>query len=374
MKTIPYGHQCIDEKDINEVTKVLRSDWITQGSKIEEFEKSVSQYTGAKYAVAVSSGTAALHIAAIAAGIKKGDEVITTPLTFVASSNCVLYCGGKPVFTDIETQVPNIDPRDVKRKITKKTKALIPVDYSGHPCELDEIYEIAKKENLVVIEDAAHGLGAKFRDTKIGSCKLSDMTILSFHPVKHITTGEGGMVLTNDKEMYDKLIKLRNHGNTKNNLKRNEGPWFYEQQMLGFNYRITDFQCALGLSQLKKLNDFVKKRRKIVETYNKEIKNPNLIKLPVEKKYCKSSWHLYYIQIKSPGKRKQIFEKLRAKNIGCQVHYIPVYLHPYYQDIGYRRGLCPNAEGFYKKVISIPLFPTMKNSEIDYIVETLNKL
>jgi len=376
MKNLPYGHQCIDEKDISEVIKVLQSDWITQGSKVKEFENSITNYTGAKYAVAVSSGTAALHIAAIAAGIKKHDEVITSPITFVASANCILYCGGKPVFVDIENTIPNIDPNQIIEKIIKKTKAIIPIDYSGHPSDLKEIYEIAKSKDLTIIEDASHALGAKYRGINIGSCRYSDMAIFSFHPVKHITTGEGGMVVTNNNDLYEKLIMLRNHGITKDKkrLNRNEGPWYYEQQLLGYNYRITDFQCALGLSQIKKLDRFIKKRRKIVDIYNKELENVELIQLPFEKEYATSSWHLYYIQIKKSKDRRYIFEKLRKYNIGCQVHYIPVYFQPYYQKLGYNRCICSNAEKFYKKAISIPIYPSMKSEEINYVIETIQKV
>ncbi len=376
MKNIPYGHQYIDDEDIKEVTNVLQSDWITQGSKIEEFEKAISKFTGAKYTIAVSSGTAALHLAAIAADIKNKDEVITSPITFVASANCVLYCGGKPVFADIENKIPNIDPNQISKKITKKTKAIIPVDYSGHPCDLKEIYEIAENKNLTVIEDASHALGAEYKGTKIGSCQYSDIGVFSFHPVKHITTGEGGAILTNDEELYEKLTMLRAHGITKekNKLEKNDGPWYYEQQLLGYNYRITDFQCALGISQLKKLYKFIKKRREIVDIYNKELKNLDSIELPFEKEYVKSSWHLYYIQIKNHNKRRDIFEKLRKNNIRCQVHYMPVYLQPYYQKIGYSKDLCPRAEEFYKKVISIPIYPTMKASEIEYVIKTLKKV
>lgn len=374
MKTIPYGHQYIDDEDIKEVNKVLKSGWITQGKKVDEFEKAVCKYAGVKYAVAVSSGTAALHLASKALGFK--DEVITTPITFAASSNSVLYCGGKPVFSDISKTIPNISPDKIKEKITKKTKGIIPVDYSGHPCDLEEIHEIACEHDLKIIEDSSHAIGARYKNSKIGSCKYSDISIFSFHPVKHITTGEGGMILTNNEDIYDKLVMLRSHGITKKKEKliEDHGPWYHEQQILGYNYRITDFQCALGLSQLKKLDDFIKKRREIVDIYKDQIKNPDLIELPAEKNNCKSSWHLYYIKIKDSKKRKDVFIKLRKKNIGCQVHYIPVYFHPYYQKLGYKKGLCPNAEEFYKRTISIPLYPTLKDNEIQYVIDTLNSL
>ena len=375
MKNIPYGHQNIDKNDISEVIKVLKSDWITQGNKIEEFENSIKKYTGAKYCVAVSSGTAALHISAISAGIKKNDEVITSPITFVASANCILYCGGKPVFADIDSKIPNIDPKQITKKLTNKSMAIIPVDYSGHPCDLKEIYDIAKNKNLTIIEDASHALGAIYNRHKIGSCKYSDMAVLSFHPVKHITTGEGGMVLTNNKELYDKLIALRNHGiiKDKKRLNRYDGPWYYEQHLLGYNYRITDFQSALGISQLKKLDKFISKRRQIVKIYNQELKDLDLLKLPTEKENIKSSWHIYYIQIKKAKFRLHLFNKLRKNNIGCQIHYIPVYYHPFYQKLGYNKYKYINAENFYNKVITIPLYPTMKEEEIKYIIETVKK-
>jgi len=262
-KTIPYGHQWIDNKDIKEVIKVLRSDWITQGPKVDEFEKAVAKYCGVRYAVAVSSGTAALHAAYAVAGIGPGDEVITTPLTFAAATNGIVYCGGKPVFADIQEDTLNIDPKEIEKKITKKTKAIAPVDFAGHPSDYDEILKIAKKYKLLIIEDAAHALGSEYKGKKIGS--FADMTILSFHPVKAITTGEGGMILTNNKDFYEKLKIFRHHGIVK---KPEEGGWYYEIENPGYNYRLTDFQCALGLSQLKKIDKFIKRRREIVEKYN----------------------------------------------------------------------------------------------------------
>ena len=376
-KFIPYGRQFIDEDDIKEVVKVLKSPWITQGTKIREFEEALCKYTGAKYAVVVSSGTAALHIACLAAGIKQGDEVITSPITFVASANCVLYCGGKPVFADIQEDTINIDPQEIKKKISKRTRAIIPVHFAGHPCDLEEIYSIAKDNNLIVIEDACHALGAEYKGYKIGSCKFSDMTVFSFHPVKSITTGEGGAVLTNNEELYEKILMLRTHGITKDKnklLNKNEGDWWYEMHYLGFNYRITDFQCALGLSQLKKLDRFIQYRRKIVEIYNKELSKIDKIILPVERPYVKSSWHIYYIRLKNSKKRKEVFEFLREQNIGVQVHYIPVYLQPYYiKAFGYKEGCCPKAESYYKSTITIPLFVGLKKSEIKYIVDCIKR-
>lgn len=369
---IPYGRQWLDKEDIESVISVLKSDFITQGPKVKEFEDKVANYCGAKYAVAVSSGTAALHIACLAAGIKNGDEVITTPISFAASANCVLYCGGRPVFADIEDDTVNINPAEIEKKITKRTVAIIPVDFAGHPCDLKEIQKIAKKHNLVIIEDACHALGAEYRGTKIGSCEFSDITVFSFHPVKHITTGEGGMVLTNRKDLYKKLTVFRNHGivrNRKDLLRKNEGSWYYEIQDLGFNYRITDFQCALGISQLKKLGRFIKRRRRIANNYRKELSKIDAITLPVEKDYAKSVWHIYVIRVNR--ERKKIFNKLAKEGIGVNVHYRPIYLHPFYKQLGYKEGLCPKAEKYYREALTIPLYPKMKNEDFSYIIAKL---
>jgi len=374
MKYIPYGRHYIDSDDIKEVTKVLRSDWITQGPKIEEFEEKLAHYCGAKYAVVVSSGTAALHIACLVAGIKPGEEVITTPVTFVASANCILYCGGKPVFADIQEDTANIDPEEIRKKITKKTKAIIPVHYAGQPCDLKEIQEIAKRHNLTVIEDAAHALGAEYKGSKIGSCKYSDMTIFSFHPLKSITTGEGGAILTNSKEYYEKLIMFRQHGVTKDRTKfkfNNDANWYYEMHYLGYNYRLTDIQCALGLSQLRKLDKFIKRRRQIAQIYNKELSKLDGIELPVGKKGVKSARHLYTIRIKG-NKRRKIFEALRKRGIGVHLHYIPVYLQPYYQQLGYRKGACPVAENYYNRAITLPLYPKMRDKDVKSVVRILS--
>ncbi|NLI10082.1 MAG: UDP-4-amino-4,6-dideoxy-N-acetyl-beta-L-altrosamine transaminase [Elusimicrobia bacterium] len=376
-KLIPYGKQYIDDADISSVSGVLKTDWITQGPKVREFEESLCKYTGAKYAVAVSNGTAALHMAALAAEIQNGDEVITSPLTFAASANCVLYCGGNVVFCDIEPDTGNIAIDKIESLITKKTKAIIPVHYSGHPVDLEKLEKIAKKYNLIVIEDAAHALGAEYKGDKIGNCKYSDMTILSFHPVKHITTGEGGAVLTNRKDLYDKLMAVRTHGITKENFRyydsKYDGAWYYEMQYLGFNYRITDFQCALGISQMNKLDSFVKRRREIAKIYKEKLADIKGITLPTEKGYAKSSYHLYPIRTESRIKRKKMFDFLRSKNIGVQVHYIPVYSHPYYRNLGYKEGLCPLAEEFYYREISMPMYPALTNEELIYTVNSIKE-
>lgn len=367
---IQYGKQSIDEDDIQAVVDVLRSDYLTTGPVIRNFEKAVCEYTGTKYAVAVANGTAALHVACLAAGIGSGDEVITTPITFAASSNCVLYCGGTPVFADINRITYNIDPEDIRRKITDKTKAIIPVHFTGQPCEMDEIHAIAKEHGLTVIEDGAHALGADYKGKKIGS--ISDMTIFSFHPVKHITTGEGGMIMTNDEKLYERLVLFRSHGITRNEdlMTKNEGGWYYEQLDLGFNYRITDIQCALGLSQLKKLDRFIARRKELVIRYNEAFTDVADIVCPVQKDGCNSSWHLYVIQVPN---RKEVYDKLKEAGIHVNVHYIPVYKHPYYKDRGYKGVCCLNAEELYAHMISLPLYPDLSNEEQDYVIEQVKR-
>ncbi len=363
---IPYGRQMIDEEDIQAVVDVLRSDYLTTGPSITEFEQKVAKRVGARYAVAIANGTAALHGACFAAGIGEGDEVITTPITFAASSNCVLYCGGKPIFADIKADTYNIDPEDIRRKITDKTKAIIAVHFTGQPCEMDEIHKLAREHNLVVIEDAAHALGADYKGRPIGS--ISDMTTFSFHPVKHITSGEGGMITTNDEELYKRLVLFRSHGITRDEslLSDNEGPWYYEQQELGYNYRITDIQCALGASQMNKLDSFVSKRRELVQRYQDAFEGISGIVTPRELKGCNSSWHLYVIQVKN---RKEVFQGLRAAGIGVNVHYIPVYHHPYYRRNGYADVICSNAEQLYGGMISLPLYPGLAKEQQDYVIE-----
>lgn len=379
MKFIPYGRQNLDRADISAVSGTLGTDWITQGPKIAEFEASLCAYTGAKYAVAVANGTAALHIAALAAGIGPGDEVITSPITFAASGNCVLYAGGRPVFADIQPDTANIDPEQIERHITKKTKAIIPVHFSGHPCEMDKIQKISKKRGLLIIEDAAHALGSEYKGGKVGNCRYCDMAILSFHPVKHITTGEGGAVLTNDRALYEKLLALRTHGITKDPSRFThagpyDGAWYHEMQALGFNYRITDFQCAMGVTQMRKLPGFVAERRKIAAAYGELLRNIPGLELPAERPYAKSAWHIYCVRVKDAATRKYAFDELRKAGIGAQVHYLPVYLHPYYRRLGYKKGLCPKAERFYDGELTIPLFPGLKTKEIKFVATTLRKI
>lgn len=363
---IPYGTQSITEEDIKAVEEVLRSDFLTTGPKVAEFEKKVAEYVGAKYAVAIANGTAALHAACFAAGIKEGDEVITTPMTFAAFSNCVLYCGATPVFADIDPDTYNISPKEIEKKITSRTKAIIPVHYTGQPCEMDEIMAIAKKHNLIVIQDGAHALGADYKGKKIGS--LGDMTTFSFHPVKHITTGEGGMIVTDDEKLYKRLVLFRSHGITRDEtmLLKNEGGWYYEQLDLGYNYRITDIQCALGISQLNRLEQFVARRRELVQRYQQAFVGMDELITPYEKEGCNSSWHLYVIQVND---RKNVFNRLRNAGIGVNVHYIPVYKHPYYQKNGYHDVVCENAEKLYEHIISLPLYPDLTDEQQDYVIE-----
>lgn len=378
-KLLPYGHQWIDEEDIKAVIEVLRSDWITQGPKVAEFEKEFAKYVGARYAVAVNSGTAALHTACFAAQIENGDEVITTPITFAASANCVLYQGGTPIFADIKEDTLNIDPEEIKKKITKKTKALIPVDFTGLPVDLEKILQIGKDNNLIIMEDASHASGATYKGRKIGS--ISDMTIFSFHPVKHITTGEGGMITTNNKEYYERLKLFRTHGITKDKdkLLKYDGPWYYEMQELGYNYRLTDFQCALGLSQLKKIDRIIQRRREIVKKYNYEFKDMPEIKIPeINPVDSNPAWHIYMIQLnleRLKVDRREIFEALRAENIGVNVHYIPIHLQPYYQKrFGYRRGDFPKAENYYSRAITLPIFPKMTDKDVDDVIRAVKKV
>ena len=365
---IPYGRQSINEEDIQAVVDVLRSDYLTTGPKVTEFERAVADYVGAEYAVAVSNGTAALHIACLAAGIGEGDEVITSPITFAASANCVLYCGGTPVFADIKKDTYNIDPEDIERKITPKTKAIIPVHYTGQPCEMDAITEIARKHNLIVIEDGAQVISGEYKGRKVGS--ISDMTTFSFHPVKPLTTGEGGMVTTNNKALYEKLKLFHTHGITRDPelLQKQDGPWYYEQLELGYNYRITDIQCALGLSQLKRLDDFAAHRRKLAARYDKGFAGHEAIITPYQHPDCLSSYHLYMIQVPE-AIRLEVFEELRKAGIGVNVHYIPVYKLPYYQEHGCADICCPNAEAFYAGAITLPLFADMTEEQVDYVVE-----
>lgn len=374
---LPYAQQDIDEQDIEAVVDVLKSDWLTTGPKIEQFEREIADYCQAKYAVAVATGTAALHTACFAAGIKNGDEVITSPMTFAASANCILYQGGRPVFADIDPATYNIDPEQIERKITEQTKAIIPVDYTGQPAEMDRINEIAKRHQLLVIEDAAHSLGAEFKGKKVGS--MAELTTLSFHPVKHITCGEGGMVLTNNRQLYNKMKQFRTHGIIKGSASDDcsQEPWLCQQYFLGYNYRMTDLQAALGISQLKKIDMFISKRRKIAEQYNRAFSALDLVEIPAQLSGSNSSWHLYILKLKIEKLklgRATIFNALHNANLGVNVHYIPVYYHPYYQRLGYKKGLCPVAENLYERIITLPLFPKMTVRDVEYVINIVTAL
>lgn len=372
---LPYGHQYIDEDDIKAVVDVLRSDWLTTGPKVAEFEKRFAEMVGAKYAVAVNSGTAALHAAAFAAGIGPGDEVITTPMTFAASANCVLYCGGRPVFADVEADTLLLDPSSVESKVSPKTKAIIAVDYAGQPCDYDALKKLSDEHGLILIADACHALGATYKNRKVGT--LADMTVFSFHPVKHITTGEGGMVITDNPEFAVKLRAFRNHGITTDHRQREaNGSWFYEMAELGYNYRLPDINCALGLSQLKKLDKFVARRRQIAALYDSAFADMPALSPLAQRDDRKSSYHLYVVRLnlsKLNANRQQVFGALRAENIGVNVHYIPVYWHPYYNKLGYGKGLCPVAEKAYEEIVTLPLFPAMSDRDAEDVIRAVKK-
>ena len=373
-----YGHQYIDDADIAAVVDVLKSDYLTCGPKITELEKRLCEITGAKYAVAVSNGTAALHIACQAAGVKEGDEVITTPITFAASANCALYCGAKPVFADINERTYNIDPASIAEKMTEKTKAVVAVDFTGQAVELERIQQICKEKGAVLIEDGAHSIGTKYNDRGVGS--IADMTTFSFHPVKTVTGGEGGAVLTNNEEYYKKLVLYRAHGITRDTSlmeKECEGGWYYEQVALGMNYRMTDIQAALVISQLDKLEMFSNRRKEIVAKYNEAFAEIPEITVQEEIAESDTTRHLYILRIKPEllnVDRKGFYDAMAAENICCNVHYIPVYYHPYYEHLGYEKGLCPKAEKLYAEMMSLPLYYGMSGQDVEDVIAAVKKI
>jgi perosamine synthetase len=374
---LPYGKQSLDESDIQAVVDTLRSDWLTTGPKVVEFEEAFAAGVGARYGISFSSGTAALHGAAFAAGIGTGDEAITSPLTFAATANCLLYQGGKPVFADVCRDTLNLDPSRVASLVTSRTKALLPVDYAGHPADLNSFLDIAERHGLTLIEDACHALGAEYRDKKVGS--IAHMTVFSFHPVKHLTTGEGGMVTTDDAGFAETLRKFRNHGiNTGARERQREGQWHYEMVLLGYNYRLTDIACALGLSQLSKLEENLSRRREIAARYTTELRNIPGVVIPQVRNDASPAWHLYPIRVDSEklsAGREEIFRALRAENIGVNVHYIPVHLHPYYKDrFGYRGAEFPIAENAYESLISLPMFHGMTDQDIGDVIEAVTRV
>jgi perosamine synthetase len=374
---LPYGRHSIDEDDLQAVVDVLRSDWLTTGPKVGEFEEAFAARVGAKYAVSFSSGTAALHGAAFAAGLKPGDEAITTPMTFAATANCVLYQGATPVFADVSADTLNLDPEKAAERITRRTRAIIPVDYAGHPADLDAILDLAARHGLVLIEDACHAVGAEYHGHRVGS--IAHLSVFSFHPVKHIATGEGGMVTTDRADFAETLRRFRNHGISSDARQRQaEGQWRYEMVLLGFNYRLTDIACALGLSQLKKLETNLARRREIAARYTSAFRNLDGVVVPSVRADVNPAWHLYPIRV-NPAllntDRAHVFRALRAENIGVNVHYIPVHLHPYYRDqFGYRSGEYPVAEAAYEQLISLPMFHGMSDQDVEDVIRAVTKL
>jgi perosamine synthetase len=373
-RMIPYGRQSVDEEDVRAVAEVLRSDWLTTGPKVAEFEEAVVQYVGAMYGVAVNSGTAGLHSAMYALGIGPGDEVIVPPMTFAATVNCVVYMGATPVFADVTPDTLLIDPMQVENKITPQTKAIIGVDYAGQPCEWDLLQAIAGEHGLALVADGCHALGAKYRGKKVGT--LADMTVFSFHPVKHITTGEGGMVVTDNPDLAEKMRLFRNHGITTDHHQREEqGSWFYEMQDLGYNYRITDFQCALGMSQLQKLPEWIARRQAIAERYHDAFTDLSWIRPLFVREENSHAYHLYVVKIDIDIiSRMSLFQALRRSGIGVNVHYIPVHLHPFYRkNLGTFLGQCPVAEAAYERIVSLPMYPGLTDADQDAVIDAIRE-
>jgi perosamine synthetase len=374
---IPYARQWLDKEDIEAVVEVLRSDWLTTGPMIDAFERAVVELVGARQGVAVSSGTAALHAAMFAAGIGQGDEVILPSMTFVSTANSVVFQGGTPVFADVNPDTLLIDPDDVAGKITRRTKAVIAVDYAGQPCDYDALRAITDRHRLLLIADACHALGAQYKGKKVGT--LADLTAFSFHPVKHITTGEGGMVVTDNAESASKMYRFRNHGINADQRQRTErGTWHYEMADLGYNYRITDFQCALGISQLKKLSGWITRRQQIADRYHKTFSDlPGVQPLEVLPDVS-HAYHLFVVRLDCHQlniNREKVFTALRERGIGVNVHYLPVHLHPFYrQRFGTGPGLCPVAEAAYERLLSLPIFPRMTDKDVDHVLRTVNDL
>lgn len=374
---LPYGHQWVDEADIEAVVQVLRSAWLTTGPKVAEFEEAFAKFVGAKYAVAVSSGTAALHAAMYAIGIKPGDEVIVPAMTFAATANCVVFQGGSPIFVDVDPETLLIDPDQVKAKITPRTKAVIAVDYTGQPCDYDALREVADRYRLILVADACHALGATYKGRLAGS--LADLNVFSFHPVKHITTGEGGMITTDNPDFAERMRIFRNHGITTDYRQREkQGSWFYEMVDLGYNYRITDIQCALGLSQLNKLPGWVKRRQEIAQKYDAAFAEFPAIRPLKVRADVSHAYHLYIVRFdlsRLRATRAEIFTALRAEGIGVNVHYIPVHLHPFYRErFGTGPGLCPVAEATYEEIITLPLFPRMSDNDVEDVITAVHKV
>lgn len=371
---LPYGRQSIDQDDVAAIIEVLKSDYLTTGPLVAKFEAALAALSEVNHSVAVNSGTSALHAAYHAAGLGPGDEIVTTPFTFAATANAALYLGAAVKFVDVSPDTGNIAPELIEEAITEKTKLIVPVDFAGHPADYDSITEVARRHNAVVVADAAHSLGAVYRGRSVGG--LADATAVSFHPVKPITTAEGGAVLTNDVELADRANLLRSHGITRNEseLERpDEGSWWYEMQTLGYNYRLTDLQCALGLSQLSKIFSFLSRRREIAAKYTSAFSQTQGFKVPVPRPEVEAGWHLYIIRLNDASRRRVFYERLKEVGLGVQVHYIPVHYHPYYRQFGFTRGMYPVAEDFYRRVISLPLFPGMSDDDTDSVIERVHK-
>jgi perosamine synthetase len=378
-KKYNYGKQYIDWRDILVVVKTLCSNFLTQGPKVAQFEKAICEYTGAKYAVAVANGTAALHMAMMALDVGKGDEIITSPNTFLASANCALYVGADAKFADIDADTACISPDEIKKHITKNTKILVPVHFAGQSCDMIAIKKIADEYNLKIVEDAAHAIGSSYEGVKVGSCKYSDMTIFSFHPVKNMTTAEGGAITTNDEKIYQKLLLLRSHGMSRDpkTLTKNDGPWYYEMHEFGYNYRMTDVQAALGISQLKKIDKFAQRRREIVEFYKKEFAGDVRFSFLKEKDFSRACFHLFPLLIdfeKVKLSKKEIFVKLQEQGLNLQVHYIPVHLQPLYKARGFKMGDFPKAEKYYQQTLSLPLYYGLTNCDLRKIVKIIKSV
>lgn len=379
---IYYGHQHITEKDIQAVERVLYSDWLTQGPAIEAFEKKVANYCGAKYAVAVTNATSALHIACKAAGLGEGDVLWTSPITFTASANCGRYCGADVDFVDIDDKTYNMSVAELRHKLEsaiKKPKVVIPVHLAGQSCYMEAIKALADEYGFKIIEDASHATGADYKNTKVGSCRYSDMTVFSFHPVKIVTTGEGGIVLTNNKELYEKLKLYRSHGITRDSdlmTQEADGPWYYQQIELGFNYRMTDMQAALGCSQMDSLDEFVARRRYLVKRYNEKLKNLPL-RTPYQDEATNPSWHIYIIRVdftKVKLSKKEIFARMRDRGIVLNLHYIPVHTQPYYRKLGFQKGDFPVSEKYYEEAITLPLYYGLTDEQQDEVIEALKEV
>ncbi len=373
---LPYCRQTVDEEDVQAVVSALRSDWLTTGPLVPAFERAFASVVGAPYAVAVSSGTAALHAAVAAAGLARGDEVITSPLTFVASANAALYAGAVPVFADIDSHTLTVEPAAIEAALTPRTRAVLPIDFAGRPCELDAILNLARAREVVVIEDAAHALGAEYRGRRIGG--LAHLTTFSFHPAKAITTGEGGMVTTSREDLAARLRRFRNHGFETDFREREAGGRVYSPMVeVGYNYRLTDLQCALGLSQLTKLEHFLKRRAAIAERYTTALAGQTGVTLLREQPHVRQAWHIFPVLLeleKLTAERDTILAALRAENIGAAVHYVPAYWHPHYERLGYRRGLCPRAERAFERLLTLPLFPAMSDADVDDVLEAMRKV